>query len=364
VASRSVFGVTGGATGVTEKQIFTFTKSGAVPIGTACIENGIFKLNKSLNKKTYINTNKKQKAQVPTESGGTNDEKSSPVFTNLENEVPKEPTQITTHIVEPISISLDSSVSKATDTTIQLPSDPALNEKSAFQDFHDDGYYSANSPSSSNEDMDMDVDILDLDKEKTCSLLDTTNQNNEHVDYVQEFPVENILDTDGLSFQLITEETNEDTDFTIEYSSDTWEDLSSKLIDEERDPTWHPQEYELEKIAVFDNKDLHEALFPEEDRSSLKRKKTPRRKPQKYRRGPTPMSLDKIDDEEKKRNILRCREYRNKKNEVILEEMTELEKLEAKNIELKQEEQALRDKVKKFKDTYLKLISEGRIRFC
>jgi len=364
VASRSVFGVTGGATGVTEKQIFTFTKSGAVPIGTACIENGIFKLNKSLNKKTYVNINKKQKAKLPSEARGTNDKKSSPVFTNLENELPKEPTQIKTHIIEPISISLDSSVSKVTNTTIQLPSDPALNEKSAFQDFHDDGYYSANSPSSSHEDMDMDVDILDLDKEKTGSLLDTTKQNDDHVNYVQEFHVENILDTDGLSFKLITEETNADTDLALEYSSDAWEDLSSKLIDEERDPTWHPQDYELEKVAVFDNKDLHEALFPEEDRSSQKRKKAALRKPQKYRRGPTPMSLDKIDDEEKKRNILRCREYRNKKNEVILEEMTELEKLEAKNIELKQEEQALRDKVKKFKDTYLKLISEGRIRFC
>jgi len=361
VASRSVFGVTGGATGVTEKQIFTFTKSGAVPIGTACIENGIFKLNKSLNKKTYINTNKKQTAKLPSRAGKAIDKQSSPVFTNLENEHPKEPTQIKTHIVEPISISLDSSVSKTTDTTIQLPSGPALNEKSAFQDFHDDGYYSANSPSSSHEDMDMD--ILDLDKEKTGSLLDTTKQNDENVDYVQEFHVENILDTDGLSFQLITEETNEDTDFTLRYSSDAWEDLSSKLIDEERDPTWHPQDYELEKVAVFDNKDLHEALFPEEDTSSSK-KKAPPRKPQKYRRGPTPMSLEKIDNEEKRKNILRCREYRFKKNEIILEEMTELEKLEARNIELKQKEQALKDKVKKFKDTYLKLISEGRIRFC
>lgn len=356
MASRSEFGVTGGATGVTEKQIFTFTKSGAVPIGTACIENGIFKLNKSLNQKTYVNSNKKQKAKVSSEAGGIKIK--SPVLTYLENELPKEATQLKT----PISISIDSSVSEATTTTIQLPSDPVLNEKSAFQDFHDEGYYSANSPSSSHEDM--DVDILDLDKEKTDSLLNTTQDNYEPVDYVQEFHVENILDTDGLSFKLITEEINGDTDFTLEDSSNTWEDLTSKLIDEERDPTWHPQDYELEKVAVFDNKDLHEALFPAEDRSSSKRRKPQPRKPQKYKRGPTPMSLDKIDDEEKKKNIIRCREYRCKKNEIILEEMTELEKLEARNNELKQKEQALKDKVKKLKDTYIKLISEGTVRFC
>merc|ERR1712013_507879 len=324
-ASRSGFGVTGGATGVTEKQIFTFTKSGAVPIGTACIENGIFKLNKSLNQKTYINSNKKQKAKLPSEARGTKIKTTPPVLTYLGNELPKEATQINT----PISISIDSSVSKATTTTIQLPSDPVLNEKSAFGDFHDEGYYSANSPSSSHEDMDVDI-----------------------------------LDPDGLSFKLVTEEINGDTDFTLEDSSNTWEDLTSKLIDEERDPTWHPQEYELEKVAVFDNKDLHEALFPAEDRSSSKRRKPLPRKPRKYKRGPTPMSLDKIDDEEKKKNIIRCREYRCKKNEIVLEEMTELEKLEARNNELKQQEQALKDKVKKLKDTYIKLISEGTVRFC
>merc|ERR1712187_107804 len=134
----------------------------------------------------------------------------------------------------------------------------------------------------------MDVDILDLDKEKTDSLLNTTQDNDEPVDYVQEFYVENIMDTDGLSFKLITEGINEDTGISLEDSSNTWEDLTSKLIDEKRDPTWHPQDYELEKVAVFDNKDLHEALFPAEDRSSSKRRKPPSNKPRKYKRGVTP----------------------------------------------------------------------------
>ena len=49
---------------------------------------------------------------------------------------------------------------------------------------------------------------------------------------------------------------------------------------------------------------------------------------------------------------------------MILEEMTELEKLEARNNELKLKEQALKDRVKKLKYTYIKLISEGSIEFC
>ena len=106
------------------------------------------------------------------------------------------------------------------------------------------------------------------------------------------------------------------------------------------------------------------ALFSDEERSSSKRKDVAPKKPQKYKKGPKPLTLENNDDEEKKKNIMRCREYRCKKNEIILEEMTELEKLEARNNELKLKEQALMDRVKKLKDTYIKLISEGSIEFC
>merc|ERR1719450_1674949 len=160
----------------------------------------------------------------------------------------------------------------------------------------------------------MEVDILDLDKEKAAKQLDTAQSNNDQVDYVQEFNVENILDTDGLSFKLITEESHENTELIFEDSSDSWEDLSAKLIDEERDTSWHPQDYELKKVAVFENKDLHEALFSDEERSSTKKKDVAPKKPQKYKKGPKPLTLENIDDEEKKKNIIRCREYVAPKN--------------------------------------------------
>jgi len=360
-----VFGVTGGATGSIEKQIFTFTKSGAVPIGTACIENGIFKLNKSLNKKTYFNSNKKEKASLAPEARKTTNKTTVPILTSVENEKPETQNDCTAPFTEPISINIDTPCIES--INIQLANEPELPEpaelttiRTAFQDFHDDGYYSANSPSSNGEDM--DVDLLDLDKDKTDKLFaktfNTIQINNEPVEY-QEFHVDNIIDTDGLNFKLITEDRN-----TSENSSDCWDDLSSKLIDEERDPSWHPHSFELKKVAVFDNKDLHHALFPEKEKTPVKTRKASTKKPQKYKKGPVQISLEDIDDEEKKKNIIRCREYRCKKNETILEEMTELEKLGARNNELKLQEQALRDKVKKLKDTYIKLISEGTIKFC
>lgn len=367
-----MFGVTGGATGSTEKHIFTFTKSGAVPIGTACIENGIFKLNKSLTKKTYSNSNKNAKIAHPSQSRKTNTK------TSLQTLPPTEDTllcstsdthiEFQTPVTETLSINIATPTVPVLKTTdVQQQSDPTTT-KPVFQEFHDDGYHSANSPSSNGEE-DMELDIFDLDKDKTENMLETTSNitqyTNEPIEYVQEFLVNNIIDTDGLDFQLITEDANENTGYTSDDSSDSWEDLSSKLIDADRDPTWHPQDFELKKVAVFDNRDLHQALFPERENILLKKKQPIGSKKQhKHKKGPKPLPLEKIDDEDKKKNIIRCREYRCKKNESVLEEMTELEQLEERNKELKLQEQAVKDKVKKFKDTYIKLISEGRIIFC
>merc|ERR1719483_1305472 len=82
------------------------------------------------------------------------------------------------------------------------------------------------------------------------------------------------------------------------------------------------------------------------------------------KKGSTPLSLDDIEDEEKVKNIIKCRKYRNKKNSAVIYEMTELEQLEENNRELKHKEQMLNDKVKRIKDMYTKLIDEGIIKFC
>lgn len=373
MASLRVFGVTGGATGVTEKQIFTFTKSGAVPIGTASIKDGIFQLNTSFNKKTYFNSVKIVKTAPPSKTRITDKEITLPELTSLGNDLLSGSSPAPNQYLTPIGI--DTQINPENETAnIDYQSDPDhQSELTSIEpgiiDIHDDGYHSTDSPSPSShgedEEETMEVDLFDLDKDKSDKMLGNTIQNTEEpIEYIQEFLVDNIIDTDGLDFQLITEESNESTGYTSDDSSESYDDLSSKLIDAEKDPTWHPQEYELKKVAVFDNKDLHQALFPEDKKLANKKFKSTKKKIIKYKKGPKPMNLDKIEDEDKKKNIIRCREYRCKKTETVLEEMTELEMLEERNEDLKIQEQAVKDKVKKMKDTYIKLISEGRVKFC
>eukprot|EP00092_Neocalanus_flemingeri_P070680 GFUD01086776.1.p1 GENE.GFUD01086776.1~~GFUD01086776.1.p1 ORF type:complete len:228 (-),score=77.12 GFUD01086776.1:140-742(-) len=200
----------------------------------------------------------------------------------------------------------------------------------------------------------MDIDIFEKDTNE--QILGNTD---EPIEYIQEFLVDNFINTEGLDFQLIDEDSSVNTGYTSDESSNSWEDLSSKLIDAEKDPSWYSHNYELQKVAVFDNSELHQALFPKKDKP-LNKKKTVNR----HRKGPKPLSLDELDDEEKKKNIIRCREYRCKKTSDVIEEMTELEMLEDKNKELKLQEQEVKDKVIKMKSIYIKLISEGRVKFC
>jgi len=83
-----------------------------------------------------------------------------------------------------------------------------------------------------------------------------------------------------------------------------------------------------------------------------------------YKRGQKRMCLDQITDEVQKKNIIRCREYRSKKNESLSAEEYELEVLELKNKNLREYEKALRERVNKLKETYFGLIHQRHIRFC
>ena len=82
-----------------------------------------------------------------------------------------------------------------------------------------------------------------------------------------------------------------------------------------------------------------------------------------HRRGPKPICLNEIDSEEKKKNIKKCRKYRSDKKVLETKEMTELDILEEKNNKLMLNENILREKVRRSKHMYIKLIKAGRIRF-
>lgn len=357
-----MFGVTGVASGTTERQIFTFTKSGAVRVP---IQNAIFKLNTITlplqNDTCKINTSFKKKSH-------SNPDISLPTTTSriIETEAPASlidttPAPISstqeTLDIDPCNIQMVDATGFSPDKILIQITNPDHQENttssnqltdissshvSQYHEVHDDGYLSMGSPCSNGE-TPMDLDILGHDKE-----------------FIQEFLVDNVIDTEGLDFQLIDDESSINSDYSADESSNSSDDLSSKLIDTEKDPSWFPNNFELKKVAVIDNSDVHHALFPNKKKSPKKKVQTNNR----HKKGPIPLILDDIEDEENVKNIIRCREYRNKKNEAVIDEMTELEQLEEKNRELKHKEQMLKDKVKRIKDMYIKLIGEGRIKFC
>merc|ERR1719154_182851 len=61
-------------------------------------------------------------------------------------------------------------------------------------------------------------------------------------------------------------------DYSADESSNSSDDLSSKLKDTEKDPSWFPNNFELKKVAVIDNSDVHHALFPDKKKSPNKKR--------------------------------------------------------------------------------------------
>ena len=111
---------------------------------------------------------------------------------------------------------------------------------------------------------------------------------------------------------------------------------SSKLKNVDKDPSW--------------------SLFGGNQEDSASNKTI-----SKHGRGAKQIDLDRIEDEEQKRNIERSRNYRKEKQLENQQVLTELESLEARNKYLQVKERKLSDTVKRSKDMYIELIKEGRI---
>jgi len=82
-----------------------------------------------------------------------------------------------------------------------------------------------------------------------------------------------------------------------------------------------------------------------------------------HRKGPKRQNLEDLP-EENRNNVKRCREYRKAKKEKELDYIDELNALESKNNELVMKEQRMKDELHRMQEAYLKLISEGRIKFA
>jgi len=83
----------------------------------------------------------------------------------------------------------------------------------------------------------------------------------------------------------------------------------------------------------------------------------------KHKKGPKQISKDdmKDDEEDRWKNVERCREYRSKKKSSVAKDKQRIKELEEENYLLTKEEEERRERVAKTKALYFQLINEGRI---
>merc|ERR1712243_262410 len=65
---------------------------------------------------------------------------------------------------------------------------------------------------------------------------------------------------------------------------------------------------------------------------------------------------------ENRANIIKCREYRKKKKDELLQDENEMKALEIKNFELRREKKKIKDSILRMKSLLRKLIKEGKIK--
>jgi len=123
--------------------------------------------------------------------------------------------------------------------------------------------------------------------------------------------------------------------------------------------------YEVDNILLgtFDSiPDMLNAFSSEKVTSDEEQPKTDNAS-KRHRKGPIRQNLEDLPAENRG-NVQRCREYRLAKKEKELNYIDELNALESKNNELVLKEQRMKEELVRMQEAYLKLISEGRIKFA
>merc|ERR1719228_2695904 len=120
------------------------------------------------------------------------------------------------------------------------------------------------------------------------------------------------------------------------------------------------QEFTL--IGTYDN--YPEMVQANPSLSSEKEKvcgKDSQKEPRRHTKGPKNADLSEIP-EQNRQNVLRCRKYRINKNIKVANWEDELQSLETRNKELKEQEKAMIERLAKVQGAYINLIKAGRIK--
>jgi len=146
----------------------------------------------------------------------------------------------------------------------------------------------------------------------------------------------------------------------------TFEDMTEFPTKEDLAMGGVPQDFDIDAIDFnLESEDMGSDWDPDSMLDSLESFIQQGNEPNKKRRhtkGPKRMALEEIPADNRK-NVLRCRQYRRDKNNTLATWADELEQLENRNRELKEQEKKMQEKVEKVQAAYIKLISEGKIKF-
>lgn len=306
--------MTDDVSGEPRKQIYTFTDSGA-----KLVNNGTFKI------KTYRNKRLDR-------SKNTTNHLQEKVSVSISK---NSPTNINVNSVQ-AAIENETNFEIISDTPeLNAPPSPLAPVK---QPRPDEGYYSAGSPNSNSGESSGDP----------VPVAPYTTEAGENISG-QEVSLQldnSFINIDNIEFDLIEDNSS-----------------STPL------PT---QQFglQLEKVGELHNSKLYKAFYYHENNGKIESKPSDR-KTDKYtkktisknnkKRGPKRISLEDITDEEHKKNLQRCREYRVVQKVKEIESLTELEELTLRNTRLKEECERMDTRVKRAKQLYLQMIMDGRV---
>lgn len=213
---------------------------------------------------------------------------------------------------------------------------------------YDDGYHSASGKSSP---------CFEEPISRECEE-DSSNENLRTF-----FMAENILDIEGLEFQLASDDSGDLINYVVE-DLNTITSVSNNV--QTLDNLVHDSnDSEMADFLTYDSKRLPNN-FELTPMGTLKCKKKSKKD------GKLNTISSKISKRGAKRlpkeeltntwhNVVRCREYRIKKKEKEFTEMSELDTLEERFRELTEQEQRMKEKIDRLRSSYLRMISEGKV---
>jgi len=320
--------VTGGVTGATKKKLFTFGGKKFVPVTSQSQKRLPFpKTYSKKDTRTHHGTTTQPTQKAPLqETSHDSIFTITPASNNTEHVVTN--TVITPETTLNINnIGLDTTTSHVDDVDFGYVELDSLVKADPMLGFHDEGYNTGSCGSGRSS--------------PACSIEVVTDNSISTELGIQGINLETIMtEAEGLEFTLLDSDNIEETN----------------IFDEELAIPPQLDNPSTTYVGTFENMaDIMKAFSVKPPNSKQKVKKHNLSRKQKPLKNILPENLD---------NVMRCREYRKKKNIKLADHLDELESLGTRNDELKEKERRMSEKLAQAKAVYLRLIKKGTVKYC